>query len=292
MAAIVRMVMRINCMRAMVLSIKITTKLMVMVMVMVTATVTATHSLRKVVEVNTEASAVASPTTRLMIQMVTVSVDTVEVVEVFAVAIAIAIIAIVVLCGTNSITFGNITGGLISIHNDLVTSSSNDNITFTKDEFFGVDDNAPDTSLYDENSASDPNANISFDWIFLFAPLPCICFPIYFKVGYRETIPAFFVSLLSLSMTLIITEFNNAMLGSFVAAFVTSLASHVWSRGWHGCYCLTSRQWLRVENYNNKSSNQKKFRYKHKVDIHPPYRPESIVGIPTFFALAGGSLGK
>ena len=119
---------------------------------------------------------------------------------------------------TNSITFGNITGGLISIHNDLVTSSSNDNITFTEDEFFVVDDNAPDTSLYDENSASDPNANISFDWIFLFAPLLCICFPIYFKVGHRETIPAFFVSLLSLSMTLIITEFNNAMLGSFVAA--------------------------------------------------------------------------
>jgi uncharacterized membrane protein YjjB (DUF3815 family) len=180
-----------------------------------------------------------------------------------------------------NITIANITSGLKSLHNDLVSSSSGYSIytNFTQNADYGGDPNAGGNDLYND-ADHHRNVNISLDWYFVFAPMLCLCFPIYFKVGHNETMPAFFVSLLSLSMTFIISNFNNAMLGSFVAAFITSLAAHIWSRGYHGCYCFMSRRWIPVYNQH---------RYG-KMDV-PPYRPESIVGIPAFFALAGGSLG-
>lgn len=180
-----------------------------------------------------------------------------------------------------NMTIANITSGLKSLHHDLVSSSSSysNHTNFTQNEDYGGDPNEGGYDLYND-ADHHRNVNISLDWYFVFAPMLCLCFPIYFKVGYNETIPAFFVSLLSLSMTFIISNFNNAMLGSFVAAVITSLAAHIWSRGYHGCYCFMSRQWLPVYNQHQYG----------KMDI-PPYRPESIVGIPAFFALAGGSLG-
>jgi len=121
------------------------------------------------------------------------------------------------------------------------------------------------------NDANDNNTKISTLWfLLLFGPILCLSFPIFFKVGYDEMVPAFIVSALSLTLTGAVTYFNNTMFANFLAAFVTSLASHIWSRGW--CSCFLRRQ---ITNY----------------DISIPYKPESIVGIPAFFALAGGSLG-
>jgi len=129
-----------------------------------------------------------------------------------------------------------------------------------------------DDMKYSLDNDSDDNPNeIDSQWIVLFfGPILCLSFPIFFKVGYDEMVPAFCVCALSLTMTLVVSSFKNAMFGNFVAAFVTSLASHIWSRG--GFNCFLRRQST-------------------IYDITTPYKPESIVGIPAFFALAGGSLG-
>jgi uncharacterized membrane protein YjjP (DUF1212 family) len=108
-------------------------------------------------------------------------------------------------------------------------------------------------------------------WLFLFGPLLCCSFAIFFNVGPHDLILATLVGLVALGMAMTIPMFPNAMFGNFLSAFATSLASHL-------CSCFAAHGAM------NDS----------RTTIAPPrpHIPESIFGLPAFFTLACGSMGK
>lgn len=108
-------------------------------------------------------------------------------------------------------------------------------------------------------------------WLYLFGPVLCCSFALFFNVGRQDLLPATLVGLLALCMTVLIPSFPNESFGNFFAAFATSLVSHLWS------YCSAPSLQVGVEASAG--------------DIRPQ-KPESIVGLPAFFTLACGSLGR
>lgn len=109
-------------------------------------------------------------------------------------------------------------------------------------------------------------APIPESWYLLVAPVLGLCFSIYFSVGRRQLFASVIICCIGFGMSLTIEDFGDPNLGNVVAAFVTTLASMIWSRSWHH-----------------------KFLYGMDHVVVPS--PASVVILPSFFVLVGGSIG-
>lgn len=106
-------------------------------------------------------------------------------------------------------------------------------------------------------------------WYILMGPILGVCFSISFHVGQRELPFSILVCLVAFGMNLTIEHYHNENVGTVVAAFfVTTLTAQIWSRSWHHRLMILGK--------NNKETT--------------PY-PSTIVLMPAFFILVGGSIG-
>jgi uncharacterized membrane protein YjjP (DUF1212 family) len=117
-----------------------------------------------------------------------------------------------------------------------------------------------------EDTRNNTAAPIPELWYLLVAPVLGLCFSIYFSVGRRQLFMSVVVCCIGFGMSLTIEYFGDPNLGNVVAAFVTTLAGMVWSRSWHH-KCLYGMDHVIVPS------------------------PASVVVLPSFFILVGGSIG-
>ena len=103
-------------------------------------------------------------------------------------------------------------------------------------------------------------------WFILIAPVLALCFSIFFAVGRSELPQSIVVCLVGFGMSLTIDKFPDPNLGNVMAAFVTTVAAQIWARSWHH-----------------------KLRY--GLDHEAVPNPSSVVLLPAFFILVGGSIG-